>query len=142
MTFLYRFLFPLQPEGTGFSLFLLALRIVFGGLLLQHGLQKWAAFEQLSGTFPDPLGVGSRLSLILAVFAEVVCSLAFMTGFLYRLVLIPMIFTLVVAFFVIHGSHAFAEKELAFAYLILYLLMYATGPGKYAVDRLFARKRV
>ena len=41
MLAIYRFLFPSKPDGTTISLLLLALRILFGGLLLTHGIQKW-----------------------------------------------------------------------------------------------------
>ena len=35
-------------------------------------------------------GIGSKLSLVLAIFGEMVCSMAFIFGFLYRLTMIPM----------------------------------------------------
>lgn len=120
------------------SLFLLSLRLLFGVLLLTHGIQKWTHFSELSASFPDPLGVGSQVSLGLAIFAEVTCSIGFIFGALYRLVLIPMIFTMGMAFLVIHGGDPFAAKELAFVYLVVFILMYIAGPGKFAVDRLIA----
>lgn len=60
--------------------------------------------------------------------------MAFIIGFLYRLAMLPMIFTMGVAFFVIHGNDPFAVKELAFIYLVVFILMYIIGPGKFAVD--------
>jgi len=45
------------------------------------------------------------------------------------------VFTMAVAFFVIHGNDPFATKELAFVYLVVFILMYIIGPGKFAVDR-------
>ena len=138
---IYRFLFPAKPESAGFSLLLLGLRLLFGGLFLTHGLQKWMSFTDMSGSFPDPLGVGSSVSLGLAIFGEVICSLGFIFGALYRLALIPMIFTMCVAFFVIHANDPFAVKELAFVYMIVFVLMYIAGPGKYALDRFVARRR-
>lgn len=98
MSVIYKFLFPSKPDGTAMSLLLLALRILFGVLLMSHGVQKWANFDAMSGSFPDPLEVGSQMSLILAIFGELVCSLAFIFGFLYRLAMIPMIFTMSMAF--------------------------------------------
>ena len=93
MNAILRFLFPAAPSSAGASWLLLAARIVFGVLLMTHGIAKWQNFETLSATFPDPLGVGSPTSLVLAIFGEVVCSLGFITGTLYRLALLPMIFT-------------------------------------------------
>ena len=61
-------------------------------------------------------------------------------GAFYRLALIPMIFTMCIAFFVIHGADPFAVKELALVYLAIFVLMYIAGPGNYSVDRLIAKK--
>ena len=122
MSAFYKFLFPMKPDGTAISLLLLALRLLFGGLLLSHGIQKWTNFESMSAAFPDPLGVVHSVSL----------------GALYRLAMIPMIFTMGVAFFVIHGNDPFSLKELAFVYLVIFILMYIAGPGKFSLDRLIA----
>ncbi len=137
---IYKFLFPLKPDDTRISLYLLAVRIFFGLLLMNHGVQKWGNYSDLSATFADPLGMGSLISLILVIFAEVACSIAFMLGLFYRLALIPMILTVGVAFFVIHGGDAFAAKELALIYLFVFILMYIIGPGRYSLDRILSRE--
>lgn len=137
---IYKFLFPTKPDETRASLFLLALRILFGVLLMSHGIQKLTSFHELSATFPDPLGVGNTLSLVLAIFGELVCSMGFIIGLLYRLALIPMIFTMSMAFFVIHGNDTFSVKELAFVYLAVFVLMYIAGPGKFSIDHLLANE--
>ncbi len=131
-------LFP-KDNHTRFSLALLLLRVVVGVLFLMHGWQKVENFTALSETFPDPLGLGSQISLSLAIFAELACSLAFIVGLLYRLALVPMIFTMVIAFFVVHGGDA-KEGELALIYLVLFVGMWITGAGEFALDRLFSRK--
>ena len=107
---------------------------------MSHGIVKWQNFNALSAAFPDPLGVGGGVSLALAIFGEVVCSAGFIAGLFYRLALIPMIFTMCVAFFAVHGGDPFAARELALAYLSVYVLMYAAGPGLYAADTLIARR--
>lgn len=131
---LKRFLFPVKPDGTFISVILLIVRVVFGVMLMNHGIDKWANYQELSAVFPDPLGIGSPLSLGLAIFGELACSMAFIIGFLYRLAMIPMIFTMCVAFFIVHADDPFAVKELAFVYLVVFVLMYIVGPGKFAVD--------
>lgn len=138
---LYNFLFPPEPSGTKVSTLLLTARIIFGTLLMSHGIQKLMNFSELSLAFPDPLDLGSNFSLILAIFGELACPAAFIIGFLYRLAMIPMIFTMSVAFFVVHGNDPFAVKELAFVYLVIFILLYIAGPGKFAIDRLFVNKR-
>ena len=56
MSVVYKFLFPAKPVGNAFSLFLLALRILFGVLLLSHGIQKWTNFSAHVGIFPGSIG--------------------------------------------------------------------------------------
>lgn len=140
MTAILRILFPEAPSGAGASWLLLAARIVFGVLLMTHGIAKWQNFDTLCATFPDPLGIGSQTSLLLAIFAEVICSLGFITGTLYRLALIPMIFTMCIAFFSVHKGDPFAVRELAMLYLAAFVLLWIAGPGRYAVDNLIARR--
>ena len=91
-----RFLLPDRQQRCSTAAFLLVARVVFALLLASHGLQKLEGFGQMSGGFPDPLGLGSGLSLLLAIFGELVCSLALVVGVLSRLVLLPMIFTMCV----------------------------------------------
>ena len=107
--------------------------------LNEQNLQKLEEFEQMSGGFPDPLGLGSALSLSLAIFGELVCSLALVVGVLSRLVLLPMIFTMCVAFFMAHGG-SMAEGELAFVYLVVFVLLFFAGPGRFSVDGWLAKK--
>ncbi|WP_294629813.1 DoxX family protein [uncultured Bacteroides sp.] len=137
---IYNFLFPTKPNATKVSLLLLAVRIIFGILLMNHGIQKWSSFQELSATFPDPLGIGSPISLGLAIFAELVCSMAFIIGFLYRLAMIPMIFTMIIAFFVVHTNDVFAVKELAFVYLVVFTIIYIVGPGKFSIDHIIGNE--
>jgi putative oxidoreductase len=139
---IYNFLFPTKPNTTKTSLLLLVVRIIFGVLLMNHGIQKWSNFQELSAVFPDPLGLGSPISLGLAIFGELVCSMAFIIGFLYRLAMIPMIFTMIVAFFIVHANDAFAVKELAFIYLIVFIIMYIAGPGKFSIDHIIGNEMV
>lgn len=136
----YRLLFPTKPNQNNISFLLLTTRIVFGLLFLSHGVAKWNNFEELSVSFPDPLGVGSSVSLGLAIFGELVCSIGFIIGLLYRLAMIPMIFTMAMASFVIHANDAFAVKESALVYLFIFILMYITGPGKFSIDYLIGNK--
>lgn len=132
------FLFPEKPDRTSVSLLLLAARVILGVLLMNHGLHKLMDFEAMSARFPDPLGVGGTVSLSLAIFGELACSLGFVVGAFYRLALIPMIFTMCVALGTAHGWDIFGGGELAFVYLAMFVLMYIAGPGKFALDRIIA----
>jgi putative oxidoreductase len=118
---------------------LLILRLAVGGLMLTHGWPKLAGFTERMDRFADPLGIGSTSSLGLAVFAEVFCSVLLMLGLLTRLSLIPLIITMGVAVFVIHANDPFSKQELGLLYLLPYLTLFFTGPGKYSVDKMMGK---
>lgn len=128
-----QFLFPRYADGYVFSLFLLAIRIFIGGLFMLHGLDKLTNYAIYSVNFPDPLGIGSVASMILVIFAELFCSFAFILGLFYRLLMIPMILSMFVAFFWVHHAEI-AQGELAFLYLLIFLSMYIAGPGRFSLD--------
>ena len=137
-----KFLFPTEDVSIVNSSLLLAARFIFGLTFLSHGLSKWVAFESLALSFPDPLGVGSTISLLLILFAEVICSIAFIVGFMYRLLMIPMIFAMLMAVFVIHSGDPLATRELAIIYLTIFVIMYITGPGNFSVDAAIYRHSI
>jgi len=133
-----KFFFPSVFPDASVSRLLLTLRLFFGILFLMHGIDKLANFEVLSYSFPDPLGLGSHLSLVLVILAEVFCALTFIGGFLFRFSLLPMLFAMFIAFFYAHGG-SIADGELAFIYLGVFLLLLVTGPGRYSADYLIYR---
>ena len=136
---LYNFLFPQQFRGKGVSLFILILRLFFGVMFFLHGVDKMMNFSELSETFPNVFGFGSYMSLMVSIFCEFCCSLFLMAGLLIRLMLLPMIAAMAVAFFDIHDA-MLPQGELALIYLIVFFLIYLTGPGKYSLDYLIDMK--
>lgn len=121
---------------------LLLLRVYAGGaMLVGHGWGKLLGFSERSGTFPDPLGVGSPASLALAVGAEVGCSLLLIVGAFTRFAAVPLAFTMGVAGVLVHGADPWAKKELAFTFLAIFLALVATGPGRLSVDAVLRGKR-
>lgn len=137
MSKLQKIIFPLPPSATALSVLLLAMRIVVGLLFLNHGIAKCVAYDRLMITFPDPLSLGSDVSLILVIFAEVICSLGLMLGILFRFCLIPMIFAMCIVIFVIHAGGSIYDKELPILYLTVFLFMFFTGPGFFSFDMAF-----
>jgi putative oxidoreductase len=124
-------------EATG----LLVLRLGIGLMMaFGHGWGKLTSFGELSTKFPDPLGVGSAMSLGLTVFSEFFCALAITFGLFTRGTVIPLIVTMLVAAFVIHGDDPWGKKELALMYLVPLLALLFTGPGKYSLDRFLGRQ--
>ena len=131
----YNFLFPQTFRGKGVSFLILCIRLFFGVLFFMHGLDKMTNFDQLSLTFPDIMGFGSYMSLMLSIFAEFCCSLFLIFGLLVRVLLIPMIIAMAVAFFDVHDA-MMPEGELSLIYLIVFIIIYLTGPGRISLDYL------
>ena len=136
---LYNFLFPQYCREKLVSLLILAVRVFFGVMFFTHGLQKMMNFSVLSDSFPCVLGLGSYTTLMVSIFCEFCCSLFLIVGLLHRLVLIPMIVTMAVAFFDIHDA-MMPEGELALIYLIVFIILFFTGPGRYSFDYLIDTK--
>ena len=127
------FLLPQPTDSKSFSLLLLCLRLLFGIMLMLHGLEKVYNYTELCFVFPDPIHIGSEISLLFVIFAEILCSIFFIIGALYRIMMIPMVIIMLVAFFHIHEG-SIVEGELAFIYLLMFILMYISGPGQYSID--------
>lgn len=142
MLLIKKIFFPLPPSPGLLSVLLLAARIVVGMLFLNHGIAKCIAYDRLMITFPDPLGLGSDISLILVIFAEVICCIGFMLGILFRFSLIPMIFTMCIVIFVIHSNASVNARELPILYLVLFVFMFFTGPGYFSLDMAFREFRL
>lgn len=137
---LKNFIFPAYlDESRTYSTLVLVIRILFGLLFLSHGYTKLMLHASMADLFADPIGLGSIISFWMVVFAEVVCSFALIFGILQRVVLIPMIITMAVAFFVVHGGDAFAARELSFVYLIVFIILYITGPGEFSFDSIIGK---
>lgn len=120
---------------------LLTARVLFGALMaFNHGLPKINTWSQYSGTFPAPFGMSSPMALGLAIFAEFFCSLLLIVGLATRLALTQLIATMAIAAFWAHGNSIFGEGEKAILFLIGYLALIVTGPGRYSIDAIVERK--
>src|SRR5580692_1541035 len=105
--------FSTQCSDGAFNLGALVLRVTFGLLLLiDHGLGKITHFSEYEYTFYNFINIGHRWSLVLCIFAEVVCAGLLALGMFTRFAALVLVINFAVASFA--------------------LLM--TGPGKYSVD--------
>lgn len=115
----------------------LMLRVSAGGTMFwQHGWPKLMHFSERMDSFADPFGLGSALSLVLIVFAEVICAALVVLGLWTRAALIPLIIGMAVIAFMVKGDADFREKELALVYLFAFVTLLFTGSGRFAIDRI------
>jgi putative oxidoreductase len=121
---------------------LLILRVSTGLMMaLAHGagkIQRLLAGGELQ--FADPIGIGVGPSLLLAGTAEFFCALALVLGLMTRLVTIPLIVTMAVAAFVVHANDPFQKQEFALLYLVPFLTLLLTGPGRFSIDEALKRR--
>lgn len=127
------------PSNINFAL--LIFRVGVSVMMITHG---WGKFlKVLSGdfSFGDPLGIGVEASLILAAFAEFICSCLLILGLTTRFAVIPLIVTMLVAWQVAHGDDPFSSQEKSVFYLLAYVVILITGPGKYSLDQMLFGKK-
>ena len=120
---------------------LLFLRVTSGIFMLTHGVGKLTKLIE-GGTikFANPIGIGPEASLILAVFAEVFCSIFLIFGIVTRVSAIPLIITMLVAGFISHAGDPFAVKEKAFLFFVIFVFIAIAGAGKYSIDNFIYKK--
>lgn len=121
---------PLSPD-----LGLLILRVFSAGFLLTHGWPKLQKVVNGDLSFVNPIGLGSEVSIVLTVIAEVIAPIFLLLGLFTRPVALIIGFTMLVAAFVVHAADPFRSKEMALLYLVISVSLVFTGSGKYSLDK-------
>ncbi|XXN66710.1 DoxX family protein (plasmid) [Enterobacter ludwigii] len=121
-----------QPPRIDAGLFFLRLT---GCLLLLHvhGLPKVFHFSEELTRIEDPFGLGPYISLIPAIFAEVVCPIFILAGVFTRLACLPIIGVLLVAMVFVHPDWSIAEGQFGWLLLIIFTTLAITGPGQWRI---------
>jgi len=149
-----------QPLSASTSLGLLVLRLGAGIYLMTHGWGKvQMVIDGKFEGFPDPIGMGSTLSLVMAALAEFFGSLLVALGLATRLAALSVVFTMAVAAFVIHANDpwtmgeaarlfkagqatSWSSKEPALLFALAFLTLVFTGAGQLSLDAwVLGRKR-
>ncbi len=115
------------------------LRISVSLLMLSHGVPKALEYETLVQSFPDPLNVGTEISAMLIVFAEVGCSVLLLLGLFGRFASATLFIAMMVATFVHHYADPLSSRELPLLYAAVYACLTFTGPGSTSIDAWFQR---
>ncbi len=120
---------------------ILLLRLVFGGLFIYIGYGKIEHYHQYLPMFKDYIGLGVKTSYNLVIFAEFFCGILVSIGLLTRLAVIPVLIAMIVVVFIALKDKGFNDKQLAFLFLILSLVIFVLGSGKYSADALLFKRR-
>ena len=132
----------INQNSLGVDTAILIARVTIGLLMLVHGLPKMQGlFSAGPVQFASVFGMSAGMSMSLAVFAEVFCSILLIAGIGTRLAVLPLIITMLVAVFVIHVNDPFAKQELGLHYLLVYVILLITGSGRFSIDYLMSNKR-
>ncbi|KFF23585.1 DoxX family protein [Chryseobacterium vrystaatense] len=124
------------------DIILLVVRVFIGFAMLSHGFPKLQMLlEGGKIEFYDFIGLGPLVTLILTVIAEFVCSIFLILGLFTRISLGFLIFTMIIAAFVVHGGDLFEKREMSLIYLSVYLLLMACGAGKVSVDHMIEKRK-
>lgn len=140
---MFKKLFVPSQDSDLTNMALLVARLWLGLLMVfNHGLDKVGHFQDLLGTFPDPLGVGREASLILVILAEVGGALLLTVGLMTRIAAAVLVIDLFVAFLMVHKVALTGQGsgELAFVYVAGYVFLLIAGGGLFSLDTLFFGK--
>lgn len=124
------------PQSVDLGLLILRVSMGFSMLIL-HGWVKFQNFNTIAPKFMRLFDVvPSNISLGMAIFAEVVCSVLLIVGFFTRFAALNLVITMAVAFFIYHKRELSGPEsgELALVYLIGFATLVFAGGGKYAAD--------
>lgn len=125
------------PNKQQIDIVSLILRVGFGMLMIpKHGWAKIEKFPEMSETFMNFMGLGSKISLSLVIFSEFFCSILLILGLFTRAATLPLIFTILV---ILNKNDwaLFGKSELPVAFLFGYIAILILGGGKYSLDQLF-----
>ncbi|MEJ0104224.1 MAG: DoxX family protein [Bacteroidota bacterium] len=129
---------PLWQE-TGLTL----IRILTGLFMIYHGSEVFDKPKMVDYAkwltdlhFPSPLFLG-----YLGKAIELVAGIFLVTGFLTRLAIIPLIATMLIISFGMGKGKIFMDDQHPFLFVLLFLVLFFTGPGKFSLDYIFFRNK-
>ena len=118
---------------------LLVLRVFMGVTFVIYASKKIESFDKYVALFSDKLDLPfPLLNLYLVIGVEGIGGLLLIAGFLTRVVTIPLIITMISAFFLINLGNGFAASsfgvEVPLAYISVLIVLFSFGAGKYSLD--------
>ena len=118
---------------------LFILRLGLGILILKHGYDKIVNFSTMQYKFMNFMHIGSRISLILVIFAEFFCGILLILGLFTRFACVPLIVAMCVALFIATKGDFFGKGETSALYLVGFIALLFAGPGRISVDGMIGK---
>jgi putative oxidoreductase len=117
------------------TIVLLVLRVVVGGnMAWLHGWDKLQHFGTKAATYPDPIGMGPKYSLMLMVAGEFFGAILMATGLLGRIgAFLVALTTGLMLFSIMHGT-AWKDREVWELYFAASTTILLLGCGRFSLD--------
>lgn len=114
-------------------------------LIYGHGFGKLSVI--LTGQeiqFMDPIGIGSTVSFHLATLAEAICAFLLILGLFSRIasLILSLNFVVIFIFHAFMAGDGFEVLEMRYLYLVTFIALTLTGPGRISLDYLMFRPAV
>jgi putative oxidoreductase len=137
-----RLIFGTTPEAQVSNEFTITLLRVFAGLAmaLTHGFGKIPPNEMFVNGVSSMGLPAPELFAWLAAITEFGGGILLAIGLMTRPVALLLSSTMLIAGFIVHSADPFNVKEMAFLYLVIYLVFLTRGSGKWSLDHLIFKK--
>lgn len=125
-------MFPTRSLALG----LLFMRVSAALLMFKlHGLPKLLNWSNELQNIDDPLGLGPHITLLAALFAQILCPLLIILGIATRLACVPILFLLLVALLVVHPDWSLEQGQFGWLFIVLFASIALTGPGPWVIKQ-------
>ena len=137
---MFKYFFSAQSlwQYTGLGL----IRILVGAFMIYHGLEVFDQ-DKMNGYgkwLSDLHFSNPSIMAYLGKGTELVGGVFLALGFLTRLFLIPLIITMAVISFKMGHGKIFMDDQHPFLFILLFLVFFFTGPGRWSLDKIVFRK--
>ncbi|MCL9806979.1 DoxX family protein [Flavobacterium amniphilum] len=134
------FLTKFKESSVSFDLSILFFRVVISlQLIVVHGLKKIGIGTEIAEKVPNPFHFPELINQSFAICSSILFPLLVIIGLYTRLATIPILIVTLSGYFIVHWNDTLLERDVPFMYSICFLLIFLTGPGKYALDSRFKR---
>lgn len=137
-----RLIFGTTPEAQVSNEFTITLLRVFAclAMALTHGFGKIPPNEMFVNGVSSMGLPAPELFAWLAAITEFGGGILLAIGLMTRPVALLLSSTMLIAGFIVHSADPFNVKEMAFLYLVIYLVFLTRGSGKWSLDHLIYKK--